>query len=70
MRKNKGIVKWFSQNKGYGFISPDDGGKDVFLHKSALEKSKISNINDGQSVSYDLENGKNGKISAVNLTLL
>ena len=70
MRKNKGIVKWFSQNKGYGFISPDDGGKDVFLHKSALEKSKISNINDGQSVSYDLENRKNGKISAVNLTLL
>ena len=70
MRKNKGIVKWFSQDKGYGFISPDDGGKDVFLHKSALEKSKISNINDGQSVSYDLENGKNGKISAVNLTLV
>ena len=70
MRKNKGIVKWFSQDKGYGFISPDDGGKDVFLHKSALEKSKISNINAGQSVSYDLENGKNGKISAVNLTLL
>lgn len=68
--KNNGKVKWYNQDKGYGFIEPDDGGKDVFLHKSALEKSKISNINDGQSVSYDLENGKNGKISAVNLTLL
>ena len=68
--KNNGKVKWYNQDKGYGFIEPDDGGKDVFLHKSALEKSKISNINDGQSVSYDLENGKNGKISAVNLTLV
>ncbi len=62
-----GTVKWFNAQKGYGFIQPDDGSKDVFVHISAVERSGLGNLNEGQKVSYDLERGQQGKTSAANL---
>jgi len=62
-----GTVKWFNTQKGYGFIQPDDGSKDVFVHISAVERSGIGNLREGQKLSYDLEQGRQGKMSAVNL---
>ena len=62
-----GVVKWFNGQKGFGFIQPDDGGQDVFVHISAVERSGIGNLNEGQKVSFDLERGDRGKTSAVNL---
>lgn len=64
-----GKVKWFNKRKGYGFIQPDNGEKDVFVHISALDQAGIKELRDGESVSYELET-KNGKTSAVNLQLL
>ena len=64
-----GKVKWFNSQKGYGFISPDNGEKDIFVHKSAIEKSGISVLNENDKVSYD-EARNNGKISAANIKLL
>ena len=64
-----GKVKWFNPQKGYGFISPDDGKKDIFVHISALEKSGISSLNENYKVSYD-EARNNGKVSAANLKVL
>lgn len=61
-----GKVKWYNSQKGYGFIAPDEGGKDVFVHVSALEASGVRSLNDGQSISYDLANDR-GKVAAVNL---
>lgn len=66
---NSGKIKWFNFNKGYGFITPDNGEKDVFLHRSALESSSIGPIDEGQNVLYDIETASNGKISATNLKL-
>ena len=66
---SNGTVKWFNSQKGYGFIQPDDGQKDVFVHISALERAGISNLQEGQKLSYDLERGQQGKTSAVNLQL-
>lgn len=66
---SNGTVKWFNSQKGYGFIQPDDGQKDVFVHISALERAGISNLKEGQKLSYDLERGQQGKTSAVNLQL-
>ncbi|MDR1034872.1 MAG: cold-shock protein [Holosporales bacterium] len=63
-----GKVKWFNFSKGYGFIQPDDGGEDIFVHISALEKSGINVLNEGQNVGYETMS-RNGKISAVNLQL-
>ena len=63
----KGTVKWFNAEKGYGFIQPANGGKDVFVHISAVEKAGLSTLNENQNVSFDLERGNNGKTSAVNL---
>jgi CspA family cold shock protein len=63
-----GTVKWFNAQKGYGFIQPDDGSKDVFVHVSAVERSGIGNLNEGQKISYEVERDqRNGKTSACNL---
>ena len=64
-----GTVKWFNPNKGYRFIQPEDGTKDVFVHISALERAGIQSLNEGQKVSYETATNK-GKISAANLKLL
>jgi cold shock protein len=62
-----GTVKWFNATKGYGFIQPDDGSKDVFVHVSAVERSTLGSLQEGQKIAFDLERGQQGKISAVNL---
>ncbi len=62
-----GTVKWFNGQKGYGFIQPEEGGADVFVHISAVERAGMSTLKEGQKVSFDLERGRNGKTSAVNL---
>ena len=62
-----GIVKFFSTVKGFGFIQPDDGSKDVFVHISAVESAGMSTLSDNQKVSFDVQKGNNGKFSAVNL---
>jgi cold shock protein len=62
-----GTVKWFNPTKGYGFIEPDDGTKDVFVHISAVERSGIGNLREGQRLTFELERGQQGKVSAVNL---
>jgi len=60
-----GTVKWFNSQKGFGFIQPDDGGKDVFVHISAVERAGMSNLNEGQKLSYELtEDKRSGKSSA------
>jgi len=64
-----GTVKWFNAQKGYGFIMPADGSKDVFVHISAVERAGLSGLNENQKVSYELESGKQGKTSAVNLQI-
>jgi CspA family cold shock protein len=62
-----GTVKFFNTSKGFGFIQPDDGSKDVFVHISAVERSGLGSLKENQKVSFDLEKGNNGKTSAVNL---
>ncbi|PWR19455.1 cold-shock protein [Zavarzinia aquatilis] len=62
-----GTVKWFNATKGFGFIVPENGGADVFVHISAVERSTLGSLNEGQRISFDLEKGKQGKVSAVNL---
>jgi cold shock protein len=64
----QGTVKWYNEQKGYGFIQPDDGGKDVFVHISAVEKAGLRSLSDGQKVTYDIvSDRKTGKSSADNL---
>ena len=65
-----GTVKWFKPRKGYGFIEPEDGGKDVFVHISAVERAGLSSLHEGQKVQYELTQGRNGKFSAESLVLL
>lgn len=64
-----GTVKFFNSAKGFGFISPTDGSKDAFVHISAVERAGLSTLNEGQQVSYDLESGRDGKVSATNLQI-
>jgi CspA family cold shock protein len=64
---NIGTVKWFNAQKGYGFIQPEDGSKDVFVHVSAVEHSGLGNLYEGQKVSFEVQRGQQGKTSAVNL---
>lgn len=64
-----GTVKWFNPTKGFGFIQPESGLKDVFVHVSALERAGIRQLDDGQAVSFDLERDRNGRESATNLVL-
>ena len=66
-----GTVKWFNTTKGYGFIQPEDGGKDVFVHISAVERSNMRSLNEGQRLEYELERDRrSGKESAVNLKVV
>jgi len=65
-----GTVKWFNTTKGFGFIAPDEGGKDVFVHISAVERSGLTGLADDQKVSYELQTGRDGRESAENLELL
>lgn len=62
-----GTVKWFNKMKGFGFIQPDDGSKDVFVHISAVERAGLGTLSEGQKVQYELARGKDGKTSADNL---
>lgn len=62
-----GTVKWFNATKGFGFIQPDDGSKDVFVHISAVQGAGLSTLNEGQKVQFELVKGKDGKTSAGNL---
>jgi CspA family cold shock protein len=65
-----GTVKWFNTTKGFGFIAPEEGGKDVFVHISAVERSGLTGLADDQKVTYDIEAGRDGRESAVNLVLV
>jgi len=62
-----GTVKWFNAQKGYGFIQPEDGSKDVFVHVSAVERAGLGSLHEGQRLSFELERGNQGRTSAVNL---
>ncbi len=64
-----GTVKWFNATKGFGFIAPEGGTKDVFVHITALERAGLRGLNDGQAVTFDLERDRNGRESATNLAL-
>ncbi len=65
-----GTVKWFNPAKGYGFIEPEDGSKDAFVHISAVERAGLSSLTEGQKVSDELQTGQNGKTSAENLSVV
>ncbi|MCH7777388.1 MAG: cold-shock protein [Gemmatimonadetes bacterium] len=65
-----GTVKFFNPIKGFGFIEPEDGSKDAFVHISAVERAGLSSLSEGQKVSYELQPGKNGKSSAENLSVI
>jgi CspA family cold shock protein len=65
-----GTVKWFNSTKGFGFIQPEDGSKDVFLHVSSVERAGLQSPADGQKVEYELESGRDGRSSAGNLSYI
>lgn len=62
-----GILKWFNTAKGYGFITPDDGSADVFVHIAEVQKAGLRNLSEGQKIAYNLERGRSGKYSAIDL---
>jgi CspA family cold shock protein len=64
----RGVVKWFNPTKGYGFIAPEAGGKDVFVHSSAVPKAGLRSLNEGQTVNFEIEQQQNGRAAAVSLT--
>ncbi len=65
-----GTIKWFNATKGYGFIAPDDGGADIFVHISAVQAAGLSELQDNQKLSYELEEGRNGRSAAASLQLI
>ena len=65
-----GSVKWFNSVKGFGFIVPDDGSDDAFVHISAVERAGLTTLNDGQKIEYELQPGRNGRMAAANLQIL
>ncbi len=65
-----GTVKWFNPTKGFGFIEPEDGSKDAFVHISAVERAGLSSLSEGQKVSYEIQPGQQGKSSAENLSVI
>jgi len=64
-----GTVKWFNPTKGYGFVAPDSGGKDVFVHISAVQKAGLRTLNEGQKLNFEIEQQPNGRAAAVNLSV-
>jgi CspA family cold shock protein len=68
MSEHKGTVKWFNTTKGFGFVQPDSGDKDVFVHISAVKNAGLQTLNEGDKVSYNLENSR-GKVSAIDLKI-
>ena len=64
----KGTVKWFNPTKGYGFIAPDTGGKDIFVHISAVQKAGLRTLNEGQKLGFEIEQQQNGRSAAVDLS--
>jgi CspA family cold shock protein len=64
----QGVVKWFNPTKGYGFVAPDEGGKDVFVHISAVQKAGLRTLAEGQKIGFEIEMQQNGRSAAVNLT--
>jgi len=65
-----GTVKWFNPTKGFGFIEPEDGSKDAFVHISAVERAGLHSLNEGQKLSYEIQPGRDGKSSAENLSVI
>ncbi|MDP2780745.1 cold-shock protein [Devosia sp.] len=65
-----GTVKFFNATKGFGFIQPDEGGEDTFVHISAVERAGLSSLNEGQKVSFEVEKGRDGRASATNIAVL
>ena len=69
-RRQIGKVKFFDKERGFGFVTPEEGGRDVFVHISAVERAGLSTLREGQKVAYETETGRNGKVAAINLKVI